>query len=306
MLKNSILIVGATGFIGYHLAKKCLKLGWEVTSISSKAPKKKRFLHKVKYLIVDISNKNILKKKLEKIKKKYNFIVNLGGYVDHSNTKKTYNSHFLGCKNIAEIFKENNLTRFVQIGSSSEYGAKNSPQKENSKCKPKSVYGKSKLHATSYLINLFKKKNFPVVILRLYQVYGPKQDSNRFIPIVINGCLNKKKFDCSEGKQYRDFLHIDDVVQAIIFSLKKKTALGEIINIGSGRSKKIKVLIKKIKKLSGGGDPQYGKIKLRSDEILKIYPSISKAKKILKWRPKIRFEIGLRKTIDSYKHGIQK
>jgi len=304
-LKNNILIVGATGFIGYHLAKKCLKLGWEVTSISSKVPKKKRFLHKVKYLIVDISNKNILKKKLEKIKKKYNFIVNLGGYVDHSNTKKTYNSHYLGCKNIAETFKENNLTSFVQIGSSSEYGAKNSPQKENSKCKPKSIYGKSKLLATSYLINLFKKKNFPVVILRLYQVYGPKQDFNRFIPIVINGCLNNKKFDCSEGKQYRDFLYIDDVVQAIIFSLKKKTALGEIINIGSGHPKKIKVLIKKIKKLSRGGEPQYGKIKLRRDEILKIYPSISKASKILKWRPKIKFEIGLRKTIDSYKYGIQ-
>ena len=64
--KNNILIVGGTGFIGYHLAKKSLKKGWDVTSISSRAPKKIRYLKKVKYIISDITNKTSLQKKLKK------------------------------------------------------------------------------------------------------------------------------------------------------------------------------------------------------------------------------------------------
>ena len=87
--KNSILIVGGTGFIGYHLAKKSLKKGWQVTSISSRSPRKKRYLPKVRYICCDITKKKSLKKN---IRKSFNYVVNLGGYVDHSNKKKTFAS----------------------------------------------------------------------------------------------------------------------------------------------------------------------------------------------------------------------
>ena len=84
-MKKKILIVGGTGFIGYHLAKKSLKKGWRVTSISSNLPKKVRYLSKVKYIVCDVTNKNTLKKK---IKGTFDYIVNLAGYVDHSQKKK--------------------------------------------------------------------------------------------------------------------------------------------------------------------------------------------------------------------------
>ena len=64
-LKNNILIVGGTGFIGYHLAKESLKKGWQVTSISTKPPKKIRYLPKVKYILCDITKKKFLKKKVK-------------------------------------------------------------------------------------------------------------------------------------------------------------------------------------------------------------------------------------------------
>ena len=86
-LKNNILIVGGTGFIGYHLAKKCLKKGWRVTSISSKKPLTRRYLPKVKYIICDITKKRSLNKK---IKKNFSYVVNLGGYVDHSKKKRLF------------------------------------------------------------------------------------------------------------------------------------------------------------------------------------------------------------------------
>ena len=297
-LKNNILIVGGTGFIGYHLAKKSLKKGWKVTSISSKRPRKKRYLPQVKYIICDITKKKSLRKNIQK---SFNYVVNLGGYVDHSNRKKTFKSHYIGCKNLAEIFLKKELIAFVQMGSSAEYGNVKSPQKENAKCKPKSVYGQAKLLSSTYLIDLFKKQKFPSTILRLYNTYGSRQDLNRFIPIVISGCTKNKKFPCSIGNQVRDFLHIDDVVDAIIKSLTNKNARGQIINIGSGKPRIIKKIIEYIKKISKGGYPLFGKVKLRRDEILTVYPDINKARNKIGWRPKISFKKGLKVTIDSFK-----
>jgi len=251
-LKNNILIVGGTGFIGYHLAKKSLKKGWQVTSISLRLPRKKRYLPKVKYILCDITKKKSLKKN---IRKPFNYVVNLGGYVDHSNKKKTFESHYVGCKNLTEIFLKKTPIAFVQMGSSAEYGSIKSPQKENAKCKQKSVYGQAKLLSSIYLIDLFKKQKFPSTILRLYNTYGPRQDLNRFIPIVISGCIKNKKFPCSKGNQLRDFLHIDDVVDAILKSLTNKNAKGQIINIGSGKPRIIKNIIEYIKKILKGGYP---------------------------------------------------
>ena len=159
-LKNNILIVGGTGFIGYHLAKKVLKKGWQVTSISSKPPKKIRYLPKVKYILCDITKKKSLERNIQK---SFKYVVNLGGYVDHSNKKKIFKSHYKGCKNLAEIFLKKVPTAFVQMGSSVEYGHLKSPQIENANCYPnsiKSIYGKAKLLSSIYLTDLYKKKKF--------------------------------------------------------------------------------------------------------------------------------------------------
>ena len=298
--KKSILIIGGTGFIGYHLAKKSLAKGLQVTSISANQPKKIRYLSKVKYIICDITKKKLLKKI---INKSFDYVVNLGGYVDHSNRKKTFKSHYEGCKNLTEIFLQKVPLSFIQIGSSLEYGNLNSPHKENMKCNLKSIkstYGKAKLLSSIHMINLFKKKQFPSTVLRLYLVYGPRQDFNRFLPIIIKGCIKNKKFPCSEGVQLRDFVHVADVADAILKSLTNKNAIGQIINLGSGKPKKIRNVIEYVKKISKGGYPQYGTFKLRKFEILKLYPSIKKAKNKINWKPQIPFEKGIRSTVKYY------
>jgi|TARA_B100001964_G_C14148222_1_gene560759 nucleoside-diphosphate-sugar epimerase len=302
---NNILIVGGTGFIGFHLAKKCLAKGWNVTSISSRKPKKIRYLPKTRYIICDISKKRLLK---SKIKNSFKYVVNLGGYVDHTSKKKTFQSHYIGCKNLAEIFLKAPPKAFVQMGSSIEYGRLKSPQIESFKCNlksVKSVYGKAKLKSSIYLTNLFKRNKFPSTILRLYLAYGPRQDINRFLPIIIKACIKNEKFPCSKGIQLRDFVYVDDVVNAILKSLVSKKAKGQIINLGSGKPKKIKSIIQTIKKTLNGGYPQFGEIKLRKDEIIKLYPNIKKAKKIINWKPKISFEKGLKETIKYYNEHKQ-
>lgn len=296
-MKKKILILGGTGFIGYHLAKEALSRGFQVSSLSKNAPIKKRYLKKVKYIIADISNKNFVNKK---IKEDFQYVVNLAGYVDHSDKIKTYKSHYLGCKNISNFFLKKKIKKFIQVGSSMEYGLAKSPQKENFKCKPISVYGKSKFLTTKYLLNLYNKQEFPVTVVRLYQVYGPCQDLNRFIPIIINSCQNNINFPCSHGRQFRDFLYIDDLIKAFFLILKKPKTEGEIFNIGFGSPLKVRSIIDSILGYYKSGNPQFCKIKLRKEEQMKIYPDISKAKKFLKWKPKINFTKGLAKTIQYY------
>ena len=151
MKKIKILIFGGTGFIGYHLAKNCLKKKWEVTSVSTKIPKKNRYLSNVRYLKCNICNNKNLKKIF---KTKFDYVVNLAGYVDHKNKKKTYNSNYLGCKNIVKNILISPPKKFIQIGSSLEYGKLSSPQKESAFCKPLSTYAKAKFFSTKYFILL--------------------------------------------------------------------------------------------------------------------------------------------------------
>ena len=297
-MKKTILIAGGSGFIGYHLAKKALKKKYSVSIISTKRPLKKRHLKKVKYIYCDITNKKKLKKKLNQ---NFDFIVNLAGYVNHQEKTKTYNSHYKGCKNLADIFLKKKFVSFLQIGSSAEYGHSKAPHSELTKCDIKSNYAKAKFNAQNYLNRLSRKNKFKFNVIRLYQVYGPKQELNRLIPIVIHNCLKNKNFSSSEGKQSRDFLFIDDAVDAIFKVLNNKKSVNQIYNIGFGKPINIKSLILKIVNLCKGGKPLFGKIKLRKDESLLSYPNILKAKKTLKWQPKINIDEGLKKTINYYK-----
>lgn len=293
-MKKKILIIGATGFLGYHIAK-FLKKKYIITSLTKNPPKKIRKINDIKYIYGDISN---LKSLFYLKKIPFDYVINCGGYVNHINKKQTYSNHFKGCKNLFNIFKNKKISKFIQIGSSSEYGLVKSPQKEIQDGQAKSIYGMSKLKASNFLI---KKSFFPFSILRFYQVYGPYQDENRFIPFVINSCLKNKIFKCSHGKQFRDFLYIEDAVKAIHNCIENAASTGKIINIGFGKPiqlrRVIKTIIKKIKK----GKPSYGKIKLRPDEPDILFPDITEAKKILSWNPQVSFKKGIIKTIKFYK-----
>ena len=297
MKKKKILIIGGTGFIGCHLVSKCKKFNWDVTSVSTKKPTKERRLKKVRYKICDISFKRNL---IHIAKYKYDYVVNLGGYVDHINKRKTFRAHYLGVKNLFEVFKDKKIKSFIQIGSSAEYGTAKVPHKENVIGNPRGIYGKSKLLASKFLTNCYNQHNFPVTIIRFYQLFGPKQHTNRFIPILITACLSKRKFATSSGSQSRDFLYVDDAINAIIKCIKAENSKGKIFNIGSGVPIKLKKIIKIVKQKLKHCYPNYGQIKLRKGEPRVVYPNVNFARKTLKWKNTTTLKIGLNKTIIYY------
>ena len=127
------------------------------------------------YLRIDINNLKELKKKLIG---SFNYVVNLGGYVDHTSFEndgdKIIKAHFIGVINLTKIISKKKINKFVQIGSCAEYGESRAPQNENDEGLPVSPYALAKLASTQFLLMLHKTKKFPACVLRFFQVYGPK------------------------------------------------------------------------------------------------------------------------------------
>lgn len=301
--KYKLLVVGGTGFIGRHIVKKALDLGFNTISLSKRNLNEKEKIKGVNYIVADITNKKNLINNLDG--KVFDYVINSSGYINHSKYSndgaKIFDAHFNGIKNLIDCLEKNQIKRFIQLGSSDEYGNNLAPQNENQKEKPFSMYSCAKVTSNYFLQTLHKTENFPSVVLRPFLVYGPNQEKDRFIPQIIMGCMNNEKFPTSEGMQLRDFLYIDDFVDAVFIILKNKDVLGEIINIASGIPVPIRKVIKIIVDTLKSGQPQFGKIRYRDGENMKLYADISKIKTLLNWKPKVDLETGILKTIESIK-----
>ena len=301
-MSDRLLIVGGTGFIGNNLLPFAINLGYKVTILSIHRIKNEDKVFSVEYLNADICNfhelQNILSKNL------FTYVINLSGYIDHSgffdNGDKVIEAHFNGVKNIVKCVKHKGLKRFIQIGSSDEYGDNLAPQDESQRERPISPYSFAKVAASQFLQMLHKSDNFPVVILRLFLVYGPGQDINRFLPQVIQGCLMNKHIPLSHGRQLRDFCFVDDISIGILDALKRHKVKGELINLASGDPISIHKVVEEVREEIGMGIPEFGKIPFRSGENMQLYADISKAKRLLDWEPKTSFKEGLKKTVHSY------
>ena len=295
-MKKNIIIFGGSGFIGYNLTKSLKKLDYNITSVSRKKPKNKKLIKGVKYIACDISKA----RELKKINLNFEYVVNLSGNIDHKNKLQTRKSHYDGCRNLINFFVKKKIKLFIQAGSSLEYGNAKAPHTEKLNCNPISHYGLAKLKATKLIKKTYLKKKFPFIVLRFYQIYGQHQKFDRLIPYVINASLKNKSFKCTEGNQLRDFLYIDDLINLFIKIFEKKNISYGTYNIGSGRPKKIRDIINFINKIIKKGKPLFGAIKMRDDESIAFYPNISKAKKLLGWKPEIDIFSGLKKTIRYY------
>ena len=301
---DKVLIIGGSGFIGRHLVKRCLKETRFVTCIGLTGRLVEQYSVKdVEYLQADITDRVQLKSILKV--RPFDYIFNLGGYIDHTHYFKggrnVIETHFTGLLNVLDCIDIKSLKGFVQVGSSDEYGNAPSPQRETMRENSISPYSQAKVASTHLIQMLHRTEGFPGVVLRFFLVYGPGQDNKRFLPQIINGCLNNIEFKTSEGKQLRDFCYIDDVIEAMIKAAGLPQSKGNVINIASGTPVMIKDVIQKVMLFTDGGKPMWGAHPYRVGENMQLYADISLAKNLLHWEPQVSLDVGLKKTIEYYK-----
>lgn len=306
-MNSNLLIVGGTGFIGKALALEAIKRGYIVTIISLLKCHDVHRIPKCTYISVDITDFNLLEAKLKN--NSFNYVVNLAGYVDHGGFRKSGNSvintHLVGLINIIRVLNPKSLIRFVQIGSSDEYGSNTAPQLEKMREAPFTPYSFAKASCTHLIQMLSRAENFPGVILRFFLVYGPGQASNRFIPQVINSFLSNSKVTLSTCNQIRDFCYVTDIINGIFKVLPRNDVNGEVFNIASGKPLQLKTIVDQLKAAIGKGIPQFGVHEIRNGENLSLYADISKAKSILNWSPTITINDGLFRCIEFYRRKLK-
>ncbi|TGK30917.1 NAD-dependent epimerase/dehydratase family protein [Leptospira gomenensis] len=298
---GKVLVVG-DGFIGKHVRKKFIDLSCDVT-VLTRGVGSGSYDKKVDRIVADYSVPGKWQEDLRN--QKFNVVVNCSGEIDHSsffkNGEAVIRNHFSTVVNLVNSVDRNHLNSFLQLGSSDEYGSQISPQKETMRELPFSSYSFGKVAASHFLQMLNRSEGFPVTVFRLFLVYGPNQNNDRFLPQIISKSLNGETFPTSAGEQIRDFCYIDDVCTAVIRALQVKEAIGEIFNIASGIPIQIKEVIRMISTLVGKGTPDFGALPYRTGENMSLYADITKAKRLLGWEPITRLETGLLQTINFYR-----
>ena len=301
MIKTELLVIGGTGFIGQHLAKFSINKGWRVTSLSLNKIEKLQKIKGVEYFFEDLEDNKKIKSILSN---PYDYVVNLSGYINHNsffdNGDKVIYQHFDFVRNIVSLINREKLKCFINIGSSDEYGDNKSPQNEKQREHPISPYSFGKMASSHFLEMLNRIDNFPSCSLRLFLVYGPGQNDQRFIPQIIKGCLSDNIFNTSKGEQVRDFCYVEDIVEGIFNALTSRITIGRTYNLASGMPVSIKSIIKKIMNIIGKGRPNYGSIPYRKGENMELYADINKIKNDIGWKPKTSLNNGLDKTVNWY------
>lgn len=296
-----VMVTGATGFIGYHLCAALLQKSVEIIPVS-RSSINQRFSYSF-HRSVNILNRCQIVQVLEETYP--DVIVHLAASKNRSLNLDAYRSEFEvnlnGTMNLVEACqKYGRIKKFVYLGSCDEYGVQSAPFRETDCELPLTAYGASKLAATKFLQAQAKLWGFPTVILRPSVVYGPGQDTSMFLPSLIQSIFHNELFELSEGKQTRDFIFIDDLIESILLLINEKNFYGEIINISSGISITIKELANLVVQIMGRNSGQLLKFSAsnyRKSEIMNYVVNNEKAFKLIGWYPKTSIEEGISKII---------
>ena len=291
-----LLVVGGTGFFGTHILKQAIQLGWTTSSVSLSLPKPHRKIDHVKYIVGNLLDSQVTREQLLSFSPDY--IVNCAGYINHSeqpdDSKSTTEAHFHLTLELLDLLRNLQVKKFIQIGTSDEYGLSPSPQSERLTEQPFSTYSLSKTLSTHSVLARSRINGLPALVVRPFLLYGPLQDEQRFVPYVIKSCLENKSFLLGRGDVERDFLYIDDAVDAIFKLLAMVNGSGKVYNLSSGVPTKISDVVSCIQQNLGGiGNPIYSSESYRPGQNPSLYADITRLKKAIDWVPSTSLDEGI-------------
>lgn len=304
---HKIVVTGGAGFIGSHIVDKYIENGHSVVVIDNLSTGKRQNVNpKARLYIADIIDKktisNIFKKESPDIVSHHAAQVNLRNSI--TNPIEDAQINILGFLSVLEAARSNKVSKFIFASSAGAvYGNQVTRLSETSKTQPLSPYGVAKKTSEMYLDIYLKNYGLQYISLRYSNVYGPRQNVTSglgIIGITIDAIINNKElYIFGDGKQTRDFIHVEDIINANCLCIDNKYC--GVLNIATSKSTNLNELIELIsKKLKKIPDIKYVQPKI--GEQINCILNNEKARKILKWIPKIQLEDGIAMLINRYKH----
>ena len=303
---NKILVTGGAGFIGSHLA--------EYLSQRNKVVVIDKLMHGNKILNInkninlvkgDVRDYDLVKKYSKNCSTIIHLAAILGVDVVSDRNLETMECEFEGLKNVCEAAKKNNVKKIIYSSSSGVYGKLNYKfnVKEDDTVAPVSAYAIAKRSAELYLQNFYIDTKITSIAVRLFNVYGPRQDERMVISRFINQAFKNKDLTVYDtGNQTRDFTYIDDCVR--VFDLLNNKVNGfQILNSSKGSELNINELAKKIlKQIKSKSKIKHIKVPKKLDEfqVIRRCGNSSKLFNLIKYKPITKLEYGLKKTIIDY------
>jgi len=305
-MNKKVLVTGGAGFIGSTLIRELLKDGYKVdildnfsTGLFENLPSN----NKLQTITGDIRDFELVSTAV----KGHSHLIHLAAQpfipLSYQLPLQVVNVNTMGSINIFKACLDHDVKRLVHISSSEVYGsAQYTPMDEQHPLQPFSTYSVAKAAADMWAQTLHWEHKLPVVILRPFNTFGPYDTQPRFISEMIRQCFKEPKIHVGNLEASRDLTYVQDTVEAMIMALEAEGLEGDVINIGTCKTWKMRDILELIKKQTKTEEKEVvtDTSRLRPKDVMTLLTDNSKAKKVLGWAPCTPFEEGVRKTISWY------
>lgn len=310
-IRSRVLVTGAAGFVGYHTVKALLDSGVNTVLgidcfLDNYDPGRKRnnisdLADDERFEFVGADLRTVdLQWLLEGVKAVIHLAALPGVRASWAEQFNLYAEHNIGVtQRLLEACRDRQVSSFVYASSSSVYGnAPTFPTPENAQTSPFSPYGVTKLAAENLCVLYAANHGIPVIALRYFTVYGPRQRPDMAIQRLIESALTGTPFPLfGSGKQIRDFTYVGDAARANVAALQASAPPGTVLNVAGGSAATMLEVIAKIEELTGE-TIRVEQTETQSGDVERTGGDISASLDLLRWTPTVRLEEGLREQID--------
>jgi UDP-glucose 4-epimerase len=306
----NVVVTGGAGFIGSHLVKRLAELGANVTVIDNYL-KGNKLINIEKSRNIKVHKRDVTKyREIAPLFRRKHLLFHLAAVVGVEETQsdplEVLNVEIEGTINVLKLAVKHKLKRIIFASSSEVYGDSEKPMEEDDDLNPRTTYAVTKLVVEDYCKAYYKRYGLDYTLLRYFNSYGPWQDKRFVISRFIEQCYKDKPIIIyGDGKQTRDFTYIDDSINMTLIAAIREETKCQAINIGTGVAVSIKELADLTTKATGNNSLKpvymnYGGYRPLEIEIFNRTADITRAEKLLDYKPAVALNDGIQHYIDWY------
>ena len=299
-------ITGATGFIGACLARKLADLGCDVHLLTRENANRWRLRdveNAFTFHVGDLTDAGGLRKIVSKVRPTVVYHLGVhGAYPFQTDADETIRTNVFGSWNLLKACSGIDYKVFVNTGSSSEYGSKTHAMRETDVLEPDSYYAVAKSAQTLVCRHTARIDKRPINTFRLFSVYGPYEEPSRLVPAVIRNCIGGWELKMVSPETARDFIYVEDVVNAYLRIHELSRHCGEVFNIGTGVQSTVRDVVEASARATGvNPNVSWGALPPRQWDTETWVADCTKVRRMLKWTARTGLEQGITKTVEWFR-----